>query len=225
MESRDSFVFYASWWNAIKNLKEDVRWDVLTAIMEYGLHGVLVENQGRITRAFIEMAKPNIDANKERYELAIKNGRKGGAPMGNRNNRYCEKYNQSTTKVQPGTTQYNLNVNDNVNVNENDNDNALKKENLEKKESPFFKKPTVEEVRAYVLVKGYTVDAENFVNFYESKGWMIGKNKMKNWRAAVATWQKAENERYNGAIQQKQEDRRAGLEVKATCSEDYKGAF
>lgn len=60
----------------------------------------------------------------------------------------------------------------------------------EQKKRTYFKPPTVEEVAAYVKEKGYVVDAEQFVAFYESKGWMIGKNKMQKWRAAVATWQR-----------------------------------
>ena len=51
-----------------------------------------------------------------------------------------------------------------------------------------FVKPTVEEVRAYIAEKGYSVDAEKFWNFYEAKDWYIGKNKMKRWHNAVATW-------------------------------------
>ena len=51
-----------------------------------------------------------------------------------------------------------------------------------------FAPPTPEEVSAYCLEKGYNIDAERFVNFYEAKGWMIGKNKMKDWKAAVRTW-------------------------------------
>lgn len=58
-----------------------------------------------------------------------------------------------------------------------------------------FSPPSIEEVDSYIREKGYTVDAERFVNFYESKGWYVGKNKMKNWRAAVATWQKEDNKR------------------------------
>ena len=57
-----------------------------------------------------------------------------------------------------------------------------------------FLPPSLDEVRKYVLEKGFSVDAENFVNFYESKGWFVGKNKMKNWKAAVATWEKREKE-------------------------------
>lgn len=57
-----------------------------------------------------------------------------------------------------------------------------------------FLPPSIDEVKKYILEKGFSVDAENFVNFYESKGWFVGKNKMKNWKAAVATWEKRDRE-------------------------------
>lgn len=53
-----------------------------------------------------------------------------------------------------------------------------------------FTPPTIEEVRAYISEKGYHIDADTFINFYESKGWMVGKNKMKSWKACIATWEK-----------------------------------
>ena len=52
-----------------------------------------------------------------------------------------------------------------------------------------FKKPTLEEVQAYCKERQNTVDAQQFIDFYESKGWYIGKNKMKDWKAAVRTWE------------------------------------
>ena len=55
-----------------------------------------------------------------------------------------------------------------------------------------FKPPTVEDVRGYCEEKNYTIDPETFVDWNSSKGWMIGKNKMKDWKAAVRTWQKRE---------------------------------
>jgi hypothetical protein len=53
-----------------------------------------------------------------------------------------------------------------------------------------FKPPTVEEVRAYIIEKGYQrhVKADRFCLFYEQKGWMVGKSKMQKWRAAVSLW-------------------------------------
>ena len=63
-----------------------------------------------------------------------------------------------------------------------------------------FKPPLVDDVKQYCLERGNSVDAEAFVNFYESKGWMVGKNKMKDWKAAVRTW---ERNRFSEAKQSK----------------------
>lgn len=71
---------------------------------------------------------------------------------------------------------------------------------IEKKEKKFrasadaFVKPTVEEIAAYIKEKGYSIDAEYFYNYYESNGWIVGKTKMKNWKSAVANWQKRNKE-------------------------------
>lgn len=62
-----------------------------------------------------------------------------------------------------------------------------------KKNALRFTPPTVEEVSAYCLERKNAVDPDSFVSFYESKGWMIGKNKMKDWKAAVRTWERKEN--------------------------------
>lgn len=56
-----------------------------------------------------------------------------------------------------------------------------------------MKKPTIEEVRSYIEEKGYNVDPERFYDFYESNGWKVGKNPMKDWKACVRTWQKNNN--------------------------------
>lgn len=65
--------------------------------------------------------------------------------------------------------------------------------------STKFIPPTVEEVRAYCRERNNTVDAETFVDFYIGKGWMVGKNKMKDWKAAVRTWEKnRKQEQSNG---------------------------
>ncbi len=53
-----------------------------------------------------------------------------------------------------------------------------------------FVKPTIDEIKAHILEKGYTFDAEAFYAFYESNGWKVGKNPMKNWKMACTTWAK-----------------------------------
>lgn len=53
-----------------------------------------------------------------------------------------------------------------------------------------FVKPTVEEVRLYCMERRNSVDPQAFVDFYDSKGWLIGKTPMKDWKAAVRTWER-----------------------------------
>lgn len=75
----------------------------------------------------------------------------------------------------------------NNNNNNNDNDN----ERIVDESSKRFIPPTVDMVSEYCLERNNSVDPEEFVDFYTSKGWLIGKNKMKDWKAAVRTWERS----------------------------------
>lgn len=103
-------------------------------------------------------------------------------------------HNQDRTKAKP-------NENDNVNVNDNVNGND--KVNVKEKGSVKGKtigvqargthhmiKPTVAEIQAYCDERGNDVDAQRFFDFYESKGWLVGKTPMKDWKACVRTWER-----------------------------------
>ena len=67
---------------------------------------------------------------------------------------------------------------------------SIGKDNKEK--SRNFVAPALLEVKSYCEERKNNVDAEQFINFYEAKGWLIGKTKMKDWRAAVRTWENRE---------------------------------
>jgi len=53
-----------------------------------------------------------------------------------------------------------------------------------------FEKPTLSEIKEYCIERNNNVDAQHFYDYYESNGWKVGKNSMKNWQAAVRTWEK-----------------------------------
>lgn len=67
----------------------------------------------------------------------------------------------------------------------------------DKPKSTRFIPPSREEVQAYCLERKNKVDAERFIDYYTSNGWMVGKNKMKDWKAAVRTWEKNGNNQPN----------------------------
>jgi hypothetical protein len=56
-----------------------------------------------------------------------------------------------------------------------------------------FLPPTPEQLKAYCIERKNNVDPIKFFDFYESKGWLVGKNKMKDWKACIRTWEKNEN--------------------------------
>lgn len=70
------------------------------------------------------------------------------------------------------------------------NKNVKNDKNDKNVKNNIFVPPTVQEVKDYLSSVGSSLDAESFVAFYESKGWMIGKNKMKSWKSAIVTWEK-----------------------------------
>ena len=72
---------------------------------------------------------------------------------------------------------------------------------IEKEKRNIFVAPTLEEVEAYCTERGNNVDAQKFIDYYTSNGWEVGKNKMKDWKAAVRTWERNDKGRDSGNAQ------------------------
>lgn len=70
--------------------------------------------------------------------------------------------------------------------------NAIRED--KRREKNIFIAPTHQEVLEYCIERNNNVDVNKFIDFYESKGWMVGKNKMKDWKASVRTWEKDSKE-------------------------------
>lgn len=75
-----------------------------------------------------------------------------------------------------------------IEENNTSNNNTSNKKEIYKEKR--FKKPTLQEVEEYCKERGNSVNAEQFIDFYESNGWRVGKNSMKDWKAAVRTWER-----------------------------------
>lgn len=165
---RDSMVFYRSFYEATKRLPAEEFKEAVLSILDYALDGKVPETEGIGYTVFC-MAKPQIDVNNSRYQNGIKGGKKKaeGEPSDN----------QTETKAEPSGNQSLTNT-------EHDASISKKKEIKEK----TFVPPALDEVMEYCTESGYMIDAQRFIDFYESKDWMIGMNRMKNWKAAVRKW-------------------------------------
>ncbi len=85
--------------------------------------------------------------------------------------------------------QYNTNTIKDV-INKESNNTPYNPPEGEQKKQKRFSKPTVAEVAEYCMERSNGIDAQYFVDYYEANGWRVGKNPMKNWKAAVRTWEK-----------------------------------
>lgn len=182
------------------------------AIFDYVESGAEPQLEAMPLMAF-SFIRAQLDRDLESYRETCKRRAEAGRRSGEARRAKAEAAEQEGTKgtsvhsvqqtEQEGTKRTdNDNVNDtvtvNVNENVNVNDNVINFNNIgnsdelqKKKRSTRFVPPTVEEVAAYCQERKNSVNPETFVDFYTAKGWMVGKNKMKDWKSAVRTWERS----------------------------------
>ena len=85
-----------------------------------------------------------------------------------------------------------------------------------------FKKPTINEIAEYCIERNNNIDAETFYDFYESKDWKIGKNKMKAWKACVRTWEKRQTKNNNGGMSKIHSHLQKNMNVKEKLKQQLK---
>lgn len=179
---RDSTIFYRSFYEAIKELSPELQAQVYSAIFEYALNFKETELTG-LAKTVFTLVKPQLDANLKRYAS-------GTAPKQKRNRSETEANNKRNRSETEANVNDNDNVNDNVNLNLNVNENV----NANK-----FVKPQPKDVYDYMTELNQAagnrwneskvrMEAQNFHDFYESKGWVIGKDKMKDLKATIRRW-------------------------------------
>ena len=196
---RESFVFYRSFYDAIKDLPRDVQGEIYTAIMEYSLYGKETENLKPIARSVFTLMKPQIDVNNKRFENGKKgaeHGSKGGRPRKEETPRKPQN-NPEETPIKPQENPKETpNVNDNVNANANENkDNttdvvskkdAAKAATLKRKDEfgkslvPFVDKYGKEMIRAFFEYWSELNKSETKMLCEMQKTWEVSKR--------LATW-------------------------------------
>lgn len=170
MNDRKAIKFYRSYYEVAKELPATMRGRFIEAILAYQFEGIEPKFSGTLKLAWISQ-KHSLDKQLEGY----KHGVKGGAPP------------KGTSNPPPkGTSNQEK---------EKEKEEVQEKEKKESKKKSRFAPPSILEVQNYIQEKGYTVNADAFMAYYESNGWKVGKNPMKDWKAALRTWQSREKEK------------------------------
>ena len=177
---RNSFVLYTEYAKQISLLTMEQRGQLLTAIIQYVTDDTVPELDA-VTEMAFSIIQIRLDRDEEAYQASLERKRRAGA-MGGRaraENMKRDVADNSTDKQRLGNLH--VPVPDPVPVPE--------------KHKKTFSPPTADEVTQYCQENGYwNVNADQFVDFYACKGWMVGKSKMKDWRAAVRNWNRSQRQ-------------------------------
>jgi hypothetical protein len=175
-EMRESFIFYKSFYESIKELDPLDQVQIYNAIYEYEFYKIIPELTG-VCKSIFTLILPQLEANDKKYE----NGKKGGRPRNQNETKMKPKQNQNETKIKP-------NVNDNVNVNDNNN-----KKNIKRKiyfENEELNKLFLEYLELRTKIKCKNTDRAinlllNELNKYDDdiKIQMINNSIMNSWKS------------------------------------------
>lgn len=185
------FWFYENFKDIADNLSDDMRLKFYDALMAYVFDGVEPEEQ--IISALIIAVKPNITDEENTW-----GGARKGAGRKSSFNQDEIKFNQDELekleKNQDNLKNLENEKEKNPLNNPQENKNIINiphtsKDVLPLKEKKFIK-PTFEEVQAYCHERKNNVDVARWFDYYTANGWKVGKNAMKDWRAAVRTWER-----------------------------------
>lgn len=211
MADKKSFVMYESWGAAIEKMNNEQAGELIKAIYAFQKNPDVVPEDPAIAFVF-EIIKQKLEEDNKRYEEVCaarsEAGKKGGRPKANASDKK-----QMVSEESKKSKCFSEKAKKADNDNEYDND--LKENTLEGVKEKRFAPPTLENVSEYCREMGYTnVDAVCFIDFYTSNGWMVGKNRMKDWKAAVRNWDRREKnpQRQDGAAEVAKKNRFHNLE-------------
>lgn len=175
----ESFNAYHSYLDTMEALNDAECGRLFRALLEYSATGAAPELRGNERFVFPGM-RSQIDRDIEKYKAKCARNRENGEKGGGHSPPNAPERPQTPPK-------------DKDKDKEKDKDKDISFPPNGVKDSAHAHHPTVEEVAAYCRERGNRVDAERFVAFYASKGWKVGNQPMKDWKACVRTWERRED--------------------------------
>lgn len=175
----ESFNAYHSYLDTMEALNDAECGRLFRALLEYSATGAAPELRGNERFVFPGM-RSQIDRDIEKYKAKCARNRENGEKGGGQSPPNAPERPRTPPK-------------DKEKDKDKDKDKDISFPPNGVKDSARAHRPTVEEVAAYCRERGNSVDAERFVDFYASKGWKVGNQPMKDWKACVRTWERRED--------------------------------
>lgn len=136
---------------------------------------------------FLASALPKLDKDMAEYEKKVSAGQAGGKQSASKRQAQS-KHTASTDEAEPKQI---------TSISQRNKEQGTKEQGTKNKEPVVvaFRPPTLEEIQAYCDERENGISAEHFYDYYSSNGWQVGRTKMKDWKAAVRTWERTEFKR------------------------------
>lgn len=181
--AREYFKCFHSYREKCKKLSDQELGRLFRALMEYSEAGTAPDLTGRESIAF-DFIADEIDRDKSAYSETCRKNRENGAKATERH-RTPPAATERLPEEPKGTQ-----IDKVEGIRNKEYKETLPIGSAKKTGRAIFTPPTVEEVRSYCAERMNNVDAERFVDYYTANGWKVGKNPMKDWRAAIRTWER-----------------------------------
>ena len=188
------------WLDMLDGLPDDTaRWTVLKAVAGYALDGTEPDNLEGSAKDIFRTIKKTIQHRKRqtRFYTKQKTTPSESDAVKTSESDAGSESDASTSTPSESDARFFKDITNNQEIYKNIKGD-IKGESETDPETPkrkIFNPPTFEEVAAYCRERNNNVDPEQFISFYQSKNWMIGKNRMKDWKAAVRTWEKYQRQK------------------------------
>ena len=185
---RKQFTFYRSYLDAIIRLPKKEQGAILLAICQYALNESEPTGLSPIAETVFTLVRPTLDAGRRKSQAGETGGK--AEAKAKQSGSKSEANRKQTTREKEGEIEKEVEIEV-----EKENECYKEKTPCGVKKKQHFAPPTLDEVNAYCRERRNQVDPQTFVDFYASKGWMVGKTKMKDWKAAIRTWEQRDAER------------------------------
>ena len=191
----DSFTMHRSYLNAMICLPKNKHLAFLQMVISYGLDGKEPDQSDELMPMF-QLIKPNIDESNRKRKTLVDSRKKMLTTETPEHNAHDHAHDHAQTYEPRIGKGIGIGIGKGIGVEEEGKGGVPSQEHPQNQtSSKRFSKPTVEEVAKYCEERGNGINAQKFVDHYETVGWLVGKNPMKDWRAAVRTWETRDRER------------------------------
>lgn len=181
---RKSFIIHKDSLSVLKKLNDVQAGKLFKSIAAYQEHNLLPEDN--LISIIFEPFLNQFIRDEENYRNTCERRREAGSKGGKQKVANASKSKQKLA-----------NLADSKSKSDSDSDSKNKSDSKKESKKKSFTKPTLQDIQDYCKERNSNVDADKFFNYYEANGWKVGKNSMKDWRAAVRTWENNNKEKTN----------------------------